>query len=407
MRDVREKVQAGIVVVLSVVAMALLVAIGLRESATVHASYSSPIDPQHTSDTSDTSESGDEDTGFRTARGVNVRHLENVEAGLVPATFEWVKLYERFDTMPVEPLPYQVLYRIDVNRGDRWHFEDHRLRPDLDAIRVDVRNIAAQGLGVVDAYEIGNEPNVDWQWESQAPDPADYVAVLRVAYEEIKAVDPSAIVVSGGLAPVGRVGGPYGVKKECTANSGVTYRGNDCRAMDERLYAQAMFEAGGGSYFDVFGYHPYGFAYEPERALGDLPLHDNGNGFAFRGAEAIREVMVEQGWAYKPMWATEFGWLRDPATDGFEQCHKDPGFAGVEWYVVSEEAQADYLVRAFRYADAHWPWMGAMFVWDLDFQMQGVPCQPGRYYAIRKYDGSIPGAPTQAYVALSGMAGME
>jgi len=337
--------------------------------------------------------------------GVNLRYLSNVDTVFAPLGFDWVKVYERFDSMPAERLPYHVLYRIDVNHGDRWIWIDSRpYRPDLARIRADVRQIALDGLGKIDAYEIGNEPNMDWEWMDQAPDPADFVAVLRAAYEEIKAVDPGAIVVSGGIGPVGRIGGPTGAAEVCSANSGETYLGNNCRSMDERIFAREMFARGAGNHFDAFGYHPFGFAYEPERSLADLPSHDNGNGFAFRGAEAMRSVMVEFGLADKPIWATEYGWLRHPGADGEFWCYNHPDFAAAKWYALSESDQADYLVRSFQFADENWPWMGAMFIWAFDFHNVGARCWPGTYFSIRKFDGTDQGGGSLAYDALIPMS---
>lgn len=341
--------------------------------------------------------------------GVNLRYLDNVDTIFSPLGFDWIKTYERFEGMPIERLPYQVLYRIDVNRGDRWTWQDSRpQRPDLAAMYEDFRAIAQQGLGLVEAYEIGNEPNMAWQWMDQPPDPADYVDVLRVAYTAIRAVDPGVIVVSGGLGPVGRIGGPDGHEATCRANSGTLYEGNDCQAMDERLYARRMFTLGAGGYLDAFGYHPAGFAYEPERALDDLPVHDNGNEFTFRGAEVMRAIMEEHGLGNTPVWGTEVGWLRDPTEDGFPYCHGPAGqaeFAPCEWFDMPEAMQAAYLPRAFDYADQHWPWMGVMFVWAFDFHSQGADCWHGRYFSVRKYGGpgDTEGSPTLAYAALAEM----
>ena len=49
-------------------------------------------------------------------------------------------------------------------------------------------------------FEIWNEPNNPSFWAPR-PDPAAYTADLKAAYAAIKNVDPSAIVLSGGLAP--------------------------------------------------------------------------------------------------------------------------------------------------------------------------------------------------------------
>ena len=53
----------------------------------------------------------------------------------------------------------------------------------------------------VDTYEIWNEPNLAIEWGLRQPEPQRYVDLLRTAYLAVKAADPSAVVVSAGLAP--------------------------------------------------------------------------------------------------------------------------------------------------------------------------------------------------------------
>ena len=335
--------------------------------------------------------------------GANLRDPAHIESLFAPLGFEWIKLYEQYNALPTQRLPYHVLYRIDVHRGDRW--SGSPLRPNLAKIASDIRQIAQNSLGLVEAYEIGNEPNMNWQWGGQPPDPADYVAVLQTAYTTIKAVDPNAIVVSAGLGPVGRIKDVQG--QPCVANSGNAYHLNNCQAMDEREYARQMFSRGAGAYMDAFGYHPQGFPYEPERALDQLPPDDNGNGFAFRGLEVMHDIMQEYGLGDKPIWATEFGWLRDPNDDGSLPgwtCHNNRDFMSqYGWMIVPEAQQADYLTRAFAYADANWPWMGVMFVWNVDWHNQGWLCDSARYFSVRKDNNTDAGLSALAYAALRDM----
>ena len=312
--------------------------------------------------------------------GINVRNPARLDALVVPLGFEWIKLWEEYSPLPTERLPYRVLYLIPCEGyiADLEGWGDH------------VEALAQAGLGLVEAYEICNEPNVTGFWESQPPDPARYTQMLCVAYDRIKAADPEAAVVSAGLAPVGRVQGA------CNR-----WPGNDCGAMDERTYAEAMLKRGAGACMDAFGYHPYGFAYEPERDPSTVE-----NGFAFRGAEVMHQILVEHGLGDVPLWATEFNWLRDPAEDGPspEWCHRIPEFEdSFGWMDVSAQAQADYLVRAFQYADESWPWMHGMFVWNLDWHNYNWLCEPSRYFSVRRDDGTDLGASTPAYEALAGM----
>ena len=312
--------------------------------------------------------------------GVNVRFQNHVDSLFAPLGFEWLKLWEEYeDDPPAERLSYKVLFAIECNgmpaNLDQWG--DH------------VEAIARAGLGFVEAYEIGNEPNTDRFWDNAPPDPGEYVQVLQAAYERIKAVDPAAIVVSAGLAPVGRIEGTCG-----------GWSGNDCDAMDEREYARQMFLLGAGDYFDAFGYHPYGFAYAPETDPSSVS-----NGFAFRGAEVMHDLLEDHNLGHKPVWATEFNWLRDWTEDGGipSYCRNDYE-AVFGWMEVTEEIQADHLVDAFQYADENWPWMGAMFVWNLDWHNYHTwDCEAARYFSIRKDNSTDLGAPALAYDALAAL----
>ena len=314
--------------------------------------------------------------------GLNVRDPAHLEALVAPLGFDWVKLYEQYDALPVMRLPYRVLYRIQLDGppSDLYAWGDH------------VQAIAQAGQGLVEAYEIGNEVNQSWQWGGQVPDPDEYVAALKVAYARIKAVDPGALVVSAGLGPVGRI-------RATPAGEGKP--GNNGHSMDEWEYARAMFAGCSSGCFDVFGYHPFGFAYPPE-----TDPHSVDNHFAFRGAEDLRQIMLDYELGDKPMWATEFGWIRDPDADAdghggdWGWCKLVPEFNDYfGWMLVSELQQADYLSRAFAYADAHWPWMGPMFVWNLDWNDQGWTCSDIRFFSLLY----VSGEPAPAYEAMAAM----
>jgi hypothetical protein len=308
--------------------------------------------------------------------GLNVRDPAHLDTLFAPLGFEWVKLYEQYDALPTQRLPYKVLYRLQLNGPPS----------DLAAWGDHVTAVAQAGRGLVEAYEVGNEPNQSWQWGNQVPDPDEYAAALRVAYARIKAVDPGAIVVSGGLGPVGRIQ---------ATSAGEGKPGNNGVSMDEWPYAAAMFSQCITGCFDVFGYHPFGFAYTPEITPTSVSNH-----FAFRGAEDLRQIMLDHGLGQMPMWATEFGWIRDPAADGYGWCKLLPDFNNFfGWMLVSELEQAGYLSRAFAYADAHWPWMQGMFVWNLDWNDQGWECEDLRFFALRY----VAGGATPAYEALAAM----
>lgn len=286
----------------------------------------------------------------------------------MPDGFQWIKVWEQYQVdvadLQYEGMPYRVLYTLDVQS----------LPEDLEAWGDHVTAIATEGKGLIEAYEVGNEPNTFWQ---PSPYPDEYFEVLKEAYTRIKAVDPEAFVVVAGLAPVGRIRG--------TCHG---YDGNNCSAMDELKFWRAMFELGAGEYFDVFGIHPYGFAYAPE-----TDPYSVSNNFCFRGAELQYAVLQEYGYGDKPVWATEFSWLRAASEDGEYPawCWNYPEYRNyVGWIEVTEEQQADYIVRAFQYADENWPWMHGLFLWNLDWYDHGWLCEAARYYSIMRveYNGT-------------------
>jgi polysaccharide biosynthesis protein PslG len=198
---------------------------------------------------------------------------------------------------------------------------------DLGAVEAFYAAMAGHGRGKVVGYEILNEPNLPFEWGGP-PDAAGYTRFLQAAYRGVKAGDPSAIVIGGGPSP--NTGGYGGT-------------------IEDFDFIQGMYDAGAKGYMDALGVHNYGGNIEPERDPSDC-------GICFRRAELHRRQMERNGDAGTPIWATEFGWLMDPGW----------GLGQYDWMKVSPEQQADYLVRSFRYAQRHWPWMQGMLVSNLD-----------------------------------------
>ncbi len=266
-------------------------------------------------------------------------------------SMDWVKVYEPFQVQGFSQ--YKTLFRMDFGWPSNW-----------DQFRRDVRSRTQQVVAMgVDAIEVHNEPNLRIEWP-QGPDAWQYTQMLRVAYTEIKAVAPHVTVVSAGLAPAPTTG--------------------DGRAISDLDFARVMFENGAGDYFDVFGYHPYGFNAPPEQA----PAPDN---FNFRRVELIRNMMVRFGLGSKPIWLTEFGWLRNPTEDGVLCPPGDPNFREFAWMQVDGQTQGDYIVRAFDFADRNWAWAGPMFLWNLNWSQFGLEtlprCSHMRWFALLSAQG--------------------
>ncbi len=222
-----------------------------------------------------------------------------------------------------------------------------------------------QGQGI--AYEIWSEQNLQRAWNGAPLNAADYVEMLSQAYEAIHDADPTAIVVSGGLAPTGW-------------NDGVT-------AIDDRVYLTRMYEAGLAQYSDAVGAHPLGWANPPDAtccqpAAEDIITHYNHASFYFRETiEDYRDIMVAQGDGNTKLWLTAIAWGSNEGIEGSIP-------VGYE-YVVSTSAseQATYITGAFQAAQGM-SYVGPTFLSDLNF----CPASGGQasacYWSIVQADWS-------------------
>lgn len=194
--------------------------------------------------------------------------------------------------------------------------------------------LAGRYRGRVRAYQVWNEPNLAREWGGWVPDPVGYVELLRACYIGIKTADPDALVISAGLAPTGN--GPP-------------------EAIPDMDYLIGMYEAGAAPYFDLLGVNAPGYKAPPEMSPDEVVANDRYGGqrfFCFRHVEDVREIMLRYDDGDKQVAALEVGWTTDPRPD-----------SPYHWHAVTEEQQADYLVRAFCYAGEHWsPWIGLMTV---------------------------------------------
>jgi hypothetical protein len=224
-----------------------------------------------------------------------------------------------------------------------------------------MKALATHYSGRVSAYMIYNEVNLSG--ESGDLNPGRYVEVLKQGYLGVKAGDPHAIVLSAALAPTG-VQDPKGERAK-DAEPVVT----------DLYYLEEMYKYNDGEvrrYFDVLGTHPYGFNNPPETKWPDNPnlnpafpynakrqtvdWYNLSDSFYFRRIEEQRAIMEKYGDGPKQMWVTEYGWCSDYREDGYGECKYN-----------TLQQQGDYIVRAMQFAHKYYPWMGVMFLWNLNF----------------------------------------
>ncbi|MEA2637910.1 MAG: polysaccharide biosynthesis protein PslG [Chloroflexota bacterium] len=168
----------------------------------------------------------------------------------------------------------------------------------------------AQRFGArVAAYEIWNEEDAPAWWVG-APNPAAYAQLLKAAYPAVKAGEPNATVVLGGMT------------------------GNDFQ------FLEGVYAAGAKGSFDAVGVHtdtacnkfsPYEFLRGPDnRMLTDSFL-------AYREVHGVMLANADD----KPIWMTEMSWRTTTAS-----CNEG-AWAGKTAAGVSDATQATYLRQAY------------------------------------------------------------
>jgi hypothetical protein len=312
----------------------------------------------------------------------------------------WLGLDELLANAQAEGL--KVVLRVDA--APEWARSGSEGAPpdDMDDLGDFMAAVAARAAGKVAGYVIWNEPNLPVNWGG-SPNSSQYVQMLQAVYPRIKAADADAAVITAGMATTGGPGGSL-------CGLGGELAGTKLAAYTEQLYASGVvndldficdiYRSGGKPYFDVLGSHPYGFAYEPQRSPGSV------SGLAFRRVERQRALMELQGDTAKQIWVIEFGWILDPGG----QCYNWGDWPTRTWQIVSEQKQAQYLMNAYLYAQDHYPWMGVMSFFNMDFATVYWYdyCEPARWYsiayrAVHTDPGNSPIVYRRAYYALRTM----
>ena len=205
--------------------------------------------------------------------------------------------------------------------------------------------VAQRYRGSVRIFQIWNEPNLYGEWQPDNPDPAAYVAMLKVAAQRIREANPEAIIVAAVLAP--------------TIETGP-------QNLSELLFLEGMYIHGGAPYFDVASTASYGLWYGPDDRY-VAPHRTN-----YARAVLVREVMVRHGDAGTPIWAGEYGWVALP-----------PDWQGQPspWGNVSAATQALYTVEGMQRAQREWPWLPMINLWHF-YWPQANPDDPTQHFAV-------------------------
>ncbi len=165
-----------------------------------------------------------------------------------------------------------------------------------------------------------NEPNLRFEWGGRTPDPEAYAALVQFVAPAIKRVAPGIGILAGGLSPGASLGDNAEVR------------------LDDKVFTERFFAAGGGSAIDGWSVHAYG----AQRPPNDLPKWEVVN---LRRVELIHDLVT----AYRdiPIYITESGW-NDSS----------------RWQSAVTAAERIRWSRgAYQYAQ-HTPWIACLVLWQ-------------------------------------------
>lgn len=216
-----------------------------------------------------------------------------------------------------------------------------------------LQRIAGQGA---DAIEVWNEPNIDREWPRGQISGVAYARMLATAYQKIKQVNGSTMVISAAPAPTGAENAFPG------------------QVMNDDRWLREMVAGGGLNYLDCVGAHYNEGIIPPSQTSGDPRQGDYYTRY-FYGM-----LNTYYGITGRPICFTELGYLTSEGLPGL------PSYFSWAQHVTVQQ-QAAWLAQAAALASQSGR-VRLLIVWNIDIQHYGADPQAG--FAIIRPDGSCP-----------------
>jgi polysaccharide biosynthesis protein PslG len=232
-----------------------------------------------------------------------------------------------------------------------------------------VSAVVSRYRGRVRYYQLWNEPNIYPEWGSKAINPEEYIPLLRAGATAARTADPNVVIILGALAAT--------INLQPAAPP-------PANSLSDLLYLQRLYDAGAAPFFDIVAVQGYGLYSGPtDRRMHPRVINISRHHF-------IRDLMVKNGDAHKPIWISEMNW--NAAPDDVE-----PRYGR-----VTLEQQARYLPLAYARLRAEWPWVGVASTWYLKRATDEweVNRQPEAYFKLLAADFT----PQPVYEAMKAFA---
>ncbi len=234
--------------------------------------------------------------------------------------------------------------------------------------------VAERYRGKVQYYQVWNEPNLTFEWGGLPVNPEGYTELLCRTYHALKAVDPNIVVITGALAPTIDLSGTN---------------------LMDFIYLQRMYDAGAGDCFDILSVQGYGlFSGPTDRRMRPTTVNIARNIY-------IRDMMVANGDAEKPIWMSEAAWNFVPSEDE----HPEDIIQRYNYGQVTPEQAGDYIVGLYQRSQEEWSWVGVINYWFFTRPNDSESNQAFYYFRMVEPDynpdADQPFTPLPVYTALS------
>lgn len=192
--------------------------------------------------------------------------------------------------------------------------------------------VVGRYMGRIRYYQLWNEPNIYPEWGSYPINPEAYTALLRAGATAARAADPNVVIIAGALAAT--------INLQPAADA-------PANSLSDLIFLQRMYDAGAAPWFDIVAVQGYGLWSGPtDRRMQPRVLNISHHLF-------VRDLMVANGDAAKPIWLAEMNW------------NVAPEDVPAPYGRVTLEQQARYLPIAYDRVRTAWPWVGVANTWHL------------------------------------------
>ena len=222
--------------------------------------------------------------GIAPARAIQLANSVNLD--WVAVDFDWRTLqpnrrdaphWKTLDTTLKDTESGRIAVMVSITNPPDWALKQDG--PDPQAVARLAIDLVQRYPNTVLALELFPHANTRQGWGAP-PNPQAYVNLLRVVCQSVQKINPQTVIVAAGLTPVE----------------------SNAQDITDTVFLDRLYRSGAGEYMSIVGMRLPSIGSDPLTAEGASRRT------TLRHYEAIREVMVRNGYRNSLIWITSFSW---------------------------------------------------------------------------------------------------